>query len=363
MKEYNSFGVVYVHINKENGMPYVGQTCQSLKRRFRKGDITHNSYKNCVLLYRALKKYTWDSFITIILKECTSQEELDKWENHYIEQYKSAYPGGYNLTNSANGKVVFTDEVIQKISESRKALFKKSPWDMPAGMTKRRTHIFVGGIESKLCSICKKVKSLENYSLYATAWDGLQRSCKICSRASVAASMAKNPRTTLTTEELSESYKRRGEMFKTPHTYVDDIECKLCSRCNKNLPLTAYGNLKRSPDGLDGYCKSCKKERYSERKALEIPLTDEERILAERKTSRNRTEAQKARFVGNKGDVLKDKYRAMYAKPVIGVHANGSIIEFASGREATKAGFCRVSISSAIKTGKAYKGYSWSFKT
>ena len=50
---------IYIHKNKINNKIYVGQTKQSLSRRFR-----HNGegYKHCICFYNAIQKYGWDNF-------------------------------------------------------------------------------------------------------------------------------------------------------------------------------------------------------------------------------------------------------------------------------------------------------------
>ena len=57
MKEERIFKV-YIHNNIINQKKYIGQTKQSLARRFRNGD----GYKHCPHFYSAIQKYGWDNF-------------------------------------------------------------------------------------------------------------------------------------------------------------------------------------------------------------------------------------------------------------------------------------------------------------
>lgn len=98
--------VVYVHINKTNLKVYVGQTGQSLQRRWRDG----KGYLNCDTYFsNAIKKYGWDSFEHIVLEEGLTKSEADFYEKMYIREYKSydrRY--GYNLNNNLFFREEFT---------------------------------------------------------------------------------------------------------------------------------------------------------------------------------------------------------------------------------------------------------------
>jgi hypothetical protein len=41
---------------------------------------------------------------------------------------------------------------------------------------------------------------------------------------------------------------------------------KICRRCDRNLPLAAYGKNAMTKDGLHYYCKECIHIRYQERR-------------------------------------------------------------------------------------------------
>lgn len=108
--------VVYVHINKTNLKVYVGQTGQSLQRRWRDG----KGYLNCDTYFsNAIKKYGWDSFEHIVLEEGLTKSEADFYEKMYIREYKSydrRY--GYNLTFGGDGMTP-TEETRMKMKLHR----------------------------------------------------------------------------------------------------------------------------------------------------------------------------------------------------------------------------------------------------
>lgn len=39
------------------------------------------------------------------------------------------------------------------------------------------------------------------------------------------------------------------------------MKAKTCSCCGENLPLTAFGRNRQTPDGLHYYCKACAAKR------------------------------------------------------------------------------------------------------
>ena len=51
------------------------------------------------------------------------------------------------------------------------------------------------------------------------------------------------------------------------HIFIDGVECKQCSKCNKILPLEMYYKSGASKDGVRTYCKECtekQKKKYKE---------------------------------------------------------------------------------------------------
>ena len=94
--------VIYAHINKANRKAYIGQTCQTLQRRWRDGKgYTSNEY-----FTNAIKEYGWDGFEHIVLKENLTKSEADFYEKLYIKEFKSdERQYGYNLTLGGEGMI------------------------------------------------------------------------------------------------------------------------------------------------------------------------------------------------------------------------------------------------------------------
>jgi len=113
-------GVIYRAINKITGKSYIGQTIQDFDRRI-KAHFTE-AKRSKFYFHKSLSKYGKENFIWEILEHCSSKEELDEMEFHYITQYNTLRPNGYNLTMGGDGTVGFrpTKESRLKMSKARK---------------------------------------------------------------------------------------------------------------------------------------------------------------------------------------------------------------------------------------------------
>lgn len=112
---------VYIHINKVNGKMYVGQSCD-LHERWR---CQGKNYFSSIKFFHAIKKYGWDSFIHIIIKDNMSIEEADALEKELIEKFDTIN-NGYNLKEGgARGELSL--ESLRKMSSSIKRGFQEHP--------------------------------------------------------------------------------------------------------------------------------------------------------------------------------------------------------------------------------------------
>ena len=106
-------GIVYLVVNKINGMKYVGQTIQDLCKR-----KNHHIYRartgGGYFFHQALQEYGYDNFEWSIICECNSVSELEKMELHYIKYY-DCVDNGYN--NRYNNSCV-SEEVRKKLQKS-----------------------------------------------------------------------------------------------------------------------------------------------------------------------------------------------------------------------------------------------------
>lgn len=93
----NKLGKIYLITNSVNNKVYVGQTVQTLKKRF-SGHCCYSRTDRSSNMYikRAIHKYGRDKFTIQLLEECPI-ELLNEREKYWISFYNS-YKDGYNLT-------------------------------------------------------------------------------------------------------------------------------------------------------------------------------------------------------------------------------------------------------------------------
>lgn len=100
------FGKIYLITNDVNSKVYVGQTIQTLNKRFNghccysKSDRSSNMY-----IKRAIHKYGRDKFHITLIEECPI-DLLNEREKYWISFYNS-YNEGYNLTKGSQESTNF----------------------------------------------------------------------------------------------------------------------------------------------------------------------------------------------------------------------------------------------------------------
>jgi group I intron endonuclease len=113
------FMIVYLITNLINGKKYVGQTSETLNRRWTKHQ-SNARRENQQAICRAIRKYNAKSFRVEVISECDSKQTMDTAEKHFIEKYNSNNPKfGYNLTGGGEGVIGWHHtEARKKISEA-----------------------------------------------------------------------------------------------------------------------------------------------------------------------------------------------------------------------------------------------------
>lgn len=110
---------IYIH-TAPNGKKYVGQTRQSVDRRWRNGE----GYANNKYFYRAILKYGWENFSHEIICTCPDQKSANKREAELIKEFKSNDPAyGYNVSGGADGRGLVAESTRALMSEKMKGRF------------------------------------------------------------------------------------------------------------------------------------------------------------------------------------------------------------------------------------------------
>lgn len=91
--------IIYKVTNTINNKIYIGQTIQSFKSRKNQHICSAFTRKSKYYFHNALRKHGKENFTWEVIDKCSSKSELDDMEFHYIKQYNSKTPNGYNLTD------------------------------------------------------------------------------------------------------------------------------------------------------------------------------------------------------------------------------------------------------------------------
>jgi len=115
------YGLLYKTTNLVNGKLYIGQTIRI--ERYLKGKYIGSGFA----FKEAIKKYGLQNFKSEILQylehqptEEDSIQKLNDLEIHYIKEYDSLVPNGYNLEDGGKGKGETHPTTKEKISQSLK---------------------------------------------------------------------------------------------------------------------------------------------------------------------------------------------------------------------------------------------------
>ena len=115
-------GLIY-KISSPSGKVYIGQTIRSFKSRIQQ----HKSkYSECTLLKRAINKYG-ESMKYEIIEDNISRDQLDEREIHWIHEFNSLAPNGYNCNTGGGSNRISSQETKHKISKTKResSLLKK----------------------------------------------------------------------------------------------------------------------------------------------------------------------------------------------------------------------------------------------
>lgn len=108
-------GYIYLIENLINGKKYVGQTIQNdVNQRWKKHKQVNKKYIG-TCLFNAYKKYGIQNFKFKLLCICFD-EDTNKYEEEYINRYKTLYPNGYNMIEGGKSRK-FTPILRQILSE------------------------------------------------------------------------------------------------------------------------------------------------------------------------------------------------------------------------------------------------------
>ena len=95
---------------------YVGQTKESIERRWRRHVLDKDKKQCCRLLAKAILENGESNFTIENLIVC-DDDQSDYYEKHFISLYNTIHPNGFNLTTGGKTGYDFCDETKRIISE------------------------------------------------------------------------------------------------------------------------------------------------------------------------------------------------------------------------------------------------------
>lgn len=159
----NKLGKIYIITNDVNDKVYIGQTIQTLKKRFN-GHCCYSKSDRSSSMYikRAIHKYGKDKFHISLLEEC-SLDTLNDREKYWISYYDS-YNKGYNLTLGGQDSNYFSVNKISNTIDIKK--FEDYIIEFKPLATEVASHF---GICK--CSVYNLIKELNNPNLILNSYN------------------------------------------------------------------------------------------------------------------------------------------------------------------------------------------------
>ena len=109
-------GYIYKITNKVNNKSYIGQTINSVNRRWIEHKRDTKSNKDDFYLHRAMRKYGVDNFSISIVEE-VENKLLNERESFWINFFNT-FECGYNLTTGGGQNTKISEDTKKKISEN-----------------------------------------------------------------------------------------------------------------------------------------------------------------------------------------------------------------------------------------------------
>lgn len=103
-----------------NNKVYVGQTTETLERRFKR-HIGYNKNDNDTKFYRAIRKYGAENFKIELLEEANSRKHLDELEEYWIKKLDSINNGYNTALGRIGGDTLSKNPNLKNIKDKIRA--------------------------------------------------------------------------------------------------------------------------------------------------------------------------------------------------------------------------------------------------
>lgn len=112
------YGYIYEITNKVNNKVYIGQTVQTVARRWQ-GHRYDALRGSTMAIHKAMKKYGLENFFIEVMCEASSKDELNRLEQTYISGFNTLSPNGYNLRSGGQSDYEYSEEARKRLSEAQ----------------------------------------------------------------------------------------------------------------------------------------------------------------------------------------------------------------------------------------------------
>lgn len=115
---------LYCISNSENDKRYIGATSRKVDQRFGEhiSDALHNRGNGCTSIKKAIIEFGDDCFSVETLLVC-NEEQVDFYEDKFINLYNTLHPNGYNLKTGGRSGCKLLEETKNQIAESNRGKF------------------------------------------------------------------------------------------------------------------------------------------------------------------------------------------------------------------------------------------------
>jgi len=115
-----AYGIIYELLCTSTGFRYIGQTIDLLAHRWRGHCDGALKKKLDWEISKAIRQFGPENFERRIICECESKKELNQQERHFIREFNTVWPNGYNMTNGGEGPCELTRQKIRQKLLGRK---------------------------------------------------------------------------------------------------------------------------------------------------------------------------------------------------------------------------------------------------
>ena len=235
---------IYCYRNKINGKLYIGQA-KDLRSRYL-GFLRKDRRYSGILIDNARKKYGIENFEYSILTHCPINE-LNYWENYYIERLKTVRPNGYNMTNGGDSVYTSTKEYKNIMTEKlKKTILSKNP-------TLDVSKVYYESNRSYVTITCPIHGEFKKTPSYFNSKEINDLCCPKCVRENIRKTTEKN--------FFKEAKKKWGDKYDYSKTIIIDRVTPITITCPIHGDFTVLPGNHICKDKNSGGCSKCSKKK------------------------------------------------------------------------------------------------------